>query len=423
MGDASDTQELVIDRVGAQGDGVGVTPRGPVFVPLTLPGERVRVRVDGGRAELVEVLEPSAERVPPVSPHYGACGGCSLQHWAQAPYLEWKREQVRAVLSREGLETEIAPVLAFPPGTRRRLALHARRCQRGAVTLGFKGRRSWTVVDVEVCPVADPRLVATFPALRKLAAAFLDHPKSAPTLHVTWTLSGLDVDVTGVERKSGGPHSGLSADRIMDVAEVASAARFARVTLAGEMLYMAHQPMVAIGRAVVALPPGSFLQAVPAAEEAMARLAIEAVGDAKRTADLFCGVGAFALRLAETSSVLAADSSAPAVAALNAAVGGTAGLKSVTTEARDLFRRPVSAAELKGVEAVVFDPPRAGALEQTREIAASGAGCVVAVSCNPTTFARDARVLVDAGWRLERVTPVDQFLWSAHIELVAVFRR
>lgn len=412
----ADTRDLSIDHIGGQGDGVA---EGGEFVPLTLPGERVRVRMDGKRGEVVEILAASPDRIAPVSPQYGDCGGCSLQHWAAKPYLEWKREQVRLILGREGLECEIEPTFATPPASRRRLALHARPGKGGAI-IGFKARKSWRLVEVTECPIAHPDLVRAFPALRKLAAGFLDHPKSAPTLHVTTTLSGLDIDVTGIERKKGG---GLSADRRMQIAEVASEFDFARVTLAGEILYQERQPVVRFGRAVVALPPGSFLQAVQSAETEMARLAVEAIDGADRVADLFCGAGAFTFPLAEKASVLAGDSAAPAVAALKAATGTAPGLKTIVAEARDLFRRPFLTVDLKGIQAVVFDPPRAGAEVQSHEIGASGASTVVGVSCNPVTFARDARILTNAGFRLEHVTPIDQFLWSAHVELVGVFRR
>lgn len=412
----ADTRDLSIDHIGGQGDGVA---EGGEFVPLTLPGERVRVRMDGKRGEVVEILEASADRIAPVSPQYGDCGGCSLQHWAAKPYLEWKREQVRLILGREGLECEIAPTFATPPASRRRLALHARPGKGGAI-IGFKARKSWRLVEVTECPIAHPDLVKAFPALRKLAAGFLDHPKSAPTLHVTTTLSGLDIDVTGIERRKGG---GLSADRRMQIAEVASEFDFARVTLAGEILYQERQPVVRFGRAVVALPPGSFLQAVQGAETEMARLAVEAIDGADRVADLFCGAGAFTFPLAEKASVLAGDSAAPAIAALKAATGTAPGLKTIVAEARDLFRRPFLTVDLKGIQAIVFDPPRAGAEVQSHEIGASGASTVVGVSCNPVSFARDARILTDAGFRLEHVTPIDQFLWSAHVELVGVFRR
>ena len=413
------TETLIIARVGGQGDGIAETPDGPVFAPLTLPGETVRGEVRDGRLEAVEILATSPDRIAPVSPHYGDCGGCSLQHWAAGPYLDWKREQVRLALAREGIETEIEATVAVPPGTRRRLALHARRGPDGRALLGFKARKSWRLVEITACPVADPRLVAALPALARVAEAFLEHPKSAPTLHATWTLTGLDVDVTGVERRTGG----LSRDAQMRAIEAAAAADLARLSLAGETLVMERQPRVAFGPATVPLPPGGFLQAVPEAEAAMVERAVAAVKGAKKVADLFCGAGTFTFPLATVAPVLAADASAAGIAALKAGIGTGPGMKPITAEARDLFRRPLAPYDLRGCDAVVMDPPRAGALEQTAQVAAGKASVVVGVSCNPVTFARDARVLIDAGFRLERVTPVDQFLWSAHVELVGVFRR
>lgn len=413
------TQTLTIARMGGQGDGIAETPAGPVFAPLTLPGETVRGQVRDGRLEDVEIIAASPERVAPASPHYGDCGGCSLQHWAAGPYLEWKREQVLHALSRERIETEVEATVAVPAGSRRRLGLHARRGEDGRAVLGFKARKSWRLVEVTACPVADPRLVAAFPALTRLAGAFLEHPKSAPTLHVTATLTGLDVDVTGVERRSGG----LSGDARMRAIAAAAEAGLARLSLAGEVLMMERQPKVAFGSATVPLPPGGFLQAVPEAEAAMVTRAVEAVKGAKKIADLFCGAGTFTFPLATVAPVLAADGSAAGIAALKAGIGSGPGLKPITAEARDLFRRPMAPYDLRGCDAVVLDPPRAGALEQTRQLVGTKAAVVVGVSCNPVTFARDARVLIDAGFRLERVTPVDQFLWSAHVELVGVFRR
>lgn len=412
-------QILTIDRVGGQGDGVAETPDGPVFAPLTLPGETIRGEVLDGRVAAFDLVEASPERIAPVSPHYGDCGGCALQHWAAEPYLGWKREQVRLALAREGLETEIEATVATPPGSRRRLALHARRGPDGRVILGFKARKSWRLVEITACPVADPRIVAAIPALTRVAEPFLEHPKSAPTLHVTLTLDGLDVDVTGVERKGGG----LSADARMRAIQAAAQAGLARLSLAGETLVMERRPHIAFGPAIVPLPPGGFLQAVPQAEAAMVERAVAAVKGAKKIADLFCGAGAFTFPLATVAPVLAADASAAGIAALKAGMGSVQGLKPITAEARDLFRRPLAPYDLRGCDAVVLDPPRAGAAEQTAQVAQSKAAVVVGVSCNPVTFARDARLLVDAGFRLERVTPIDQFLWSAHVELVGVFRR
>jgi 23S rRNA (uracil1939-C5)-methyltransferase len=407
-------QDFLIDNIGAKGDGVA---SGPVYAPLTLPGERVRAERQGDRAEVEAILAASPDRVTPPCPHFGDCGGCSLQHWANAPYLAWKADQVRQALARERIETEVLPTFASPAHARRRLALHARAVGKG-VALGFKARRSWRLVEIGVCPIAHPALVAAFPALAALAKPFLEHPKSAPTLHVTRTETGLDIDVTGIERRSGG----LSADARVQAAERAAAGDFARVTLAGEIVYQARAPLVRLGPAVVALPPGGFLQAVPEAEAAMAAFAVQAIDGASRVADLFCGVGTFSFRLAQVASVTAADVSAASIKALIAA-SGAPGLKSITAEARDLTRRPMLAAEMKRMDAVLFDPPRAGAAEQAREIAASKAPIAIGVSCDPATFARDARILTDGGFRLTKVLPVDQFLWSPHVELVGVFVR
>ena len=408
--------ELLIEAVGGEGDGVAA---GPVYVPFALPGERVRAAGAGERRALVEVLEASPERIAPPCPHFFACGGCALQHWAHAPYLAWKLERLRATLARQRIETELLAPFAAQPATRRRLALHARKGTAAAARLGYKARRSWDLVEIEVCPIANPRLQAAIPALKRLAAPLFEHPKSAPTLHVTLTDSGLDVEISGVERRSGG----LSADARVLLAERAAAADVARVTLDGEVAYLARSPQVRLGPVVVSLPPGAFLQATAGAEAAMAGFVAEAAAGAGRIADLYCGVGTFTFRLAQIAPVHAADVAADAIRALTSALAGAPGLKDVAAEARDLVRRPVLAAELKRVDVAVLDPPRAGAAEQTAELARSAVGRVVGVSCNPATFARDARTLVEAGFRLTRVLPVDQFLWSPHIELVGVFER
>ena len=412
--------ELVITEIGGEGDGLAAdASRGPAFVPFTLPGERVLAVGGGERRELVEVLAPSAERIEPVCPHFGTCGGCALQHWDHAPYLAWKVARLAATLARQGIETEILPAFAAAPGTRRRVALHARRGNREAAKLGYKARKSWDLVDIAVCPISDPAIQAAIPALKRLAAPLFEHPQSAPTLHVTCTPSGLDIDISGVERKSGG----LSADARMQLAERAAEADFARVTIDGEAAYLARLPQVRLGQAVVSLPPGVFLQAVPAAMAAMTAFVAEQAAGATRIADLYCGVGAFTFRLAEIAQVYAADFAPDAIRALVGALAAAPGLHGVTAEARDLVRRPVLAEELKKTDVAVFDPPRAGAADQTAELARSSVARVIAVSCNPATFARDARTLLDAGFTLERVLPVDQFLWSPHIELVGVFSR
>lgn len=413
--------EAHIEKVGFQGDGLTA---GGLVVPLSLPGERVRVGQSKGNdnksvLELLDVLDASPQRIASRCAHFAACGGCALQHWDMAAYSKWKREIVVAQLQRAGLETDVMPILTTPPGSRRRVGLHARK-QGKAVELGFKARRSWALVPIRECPVADPAIMRALPHLRELARGLFEHPKSAPILHVTASLTGLDIDVSGVERTKSG---GLSADARMQIAMVASEADFARVTMADDILFEQRKPRVTFGRAQVALPSGSFLQASAHSEADMARLIVEGIAGSKVVADLFCGAGTFTFPLAETAVVHAADGSGPAVAALRSAIASAPGLKTILAETRDLFRRPLLAEEMKGLDAIVFDPPRAGAEAQSREIARSKLGRAVAVSCNVQTFVRDARILVDAGFRLDKVTPVDQFLWSAHVELVANFSR
>ncbi len=408
--------EALISKVGFQGDGLTA---GGLVVPLTLPGERVRVRQgkanasNENRLELVEVLEASPDRVNPPCVHFSACGGCALQHWDIPVYSAWKRDTVGNLLQRAGLETELAPILTTPPGSRRRVGLHARKVGKN-IELGFKARKSWNLVAIRECPVSDPAIVAALPQLKALAAYLFEHPKSAPILHITLSLTGLDIDISGVERSKSG---GLSADARMNIAMCAAEADFARVSMGEDMLYMARTPKVRFGKAMVGLPIAPFLQASVSSESDMARLAVEGIGEAKKVADLFCGAGTFTFPLAEKAVVYAADGSAPAITSLKAAIGMAPGLKTITAEVRDLFRRPMLAEEMKGFEAIVFDPPRAGAEAQAAEIARSNVSRAVAVSCNPSN------ILVKAGFSLDRVTPIDQFLWSGHVELVGVFSR
>jgi 23S rRNA (uracil1939-C5)-methyltransferase len=333
--------------------------------------------------------------------------------------MTWKIEQLRLVLDRAGVDTDLLSPFIAGPGERRRVALHARKGGASGAILGFKARRSWSVVALSACVVAEPRLQDALPRLSRLAVPFLEHPKSAPILHVTATDSGLAVEVTGVQGAGGG----LSADARAAACTAAEAANVAQVTLGGEVLYQARPPLVSFGRAMVVLPPGGFLQAVARAEEAMASIAVEALAGCGRVADLFCGSGAFTFRLAERFSVQALDASEDAVVALRAGRGGASGMKAIAADVRDLYRRPLLAAEMKGIDGALLDPPRAGALDSVGEIGRSKLAVAVYVSCNPATFARDAAVLIGSGFRLTSVTPVDQFLWSPHMELVGVFHR
>ena len=414
---------LDIARLGHRGDGIADTSEGTVFVPLTLPGEVVEVAREQDRARLLAVRTPSPERIEPICRHVGQCGGCALQHWAPAPYAAWKRALVVEALVRMSLDAEVAPLLPAHGDGRRRATFHARGTGgsapkgRDTLAVGFAGRRSHAVVAIDACPILAPGLDGALAAAWAVAQELV--PLAKPLdIQVTATETGLDMDVRG-----SGP---LKPDRVAALAQLAGAHRLARLTRHGELVLQREHPLLTMGRARVALPPGSFLQATAAGEATLARLVMEAAEGARgaaRAVDLFSGVGTFALRLAERLRVTAYEAAAPAVEALNKAVRGAAGLKPVVGEVRDLFRRPLLAQEMKGIDVAVFDPPRQGAEAQARQLAASAVPLVIGVSCDPVTFARDAQILVAGGYRLERVTPVDQFLYSAHVELVGVFRR
>ncbi len=405
------TRTLVIDRIGAKGDAVARTPEGDVFLGGALPGETVTAVVDGERGDLVSVEAASAERVAPPCPLFGRCGGCALQHWAAEPYARWKAGLVAAALG-PGLDAPVGPLVPAHGEGRRRVILHARR-RPGGWDVGFMARRSHDLVAVETCPILVPAL-AEAPRIAKAVVDALGGDKPID-IQITATGGGLDVDVRG--------HGPVSDGKRRVLGETARDLRLARLSLHGDVIATNAPTAVHMGEAEVRIPPGGFLQATATGEETLARLVVEGAGKAKKVADLFAGVGPFTFRLARTAKVHAAEFDAAAVAALQAAVRETQGLKPVTAEVRDLFKRPLVAAELAGFDAVVFDPPRAGAKAQAQALALSNVARVVAVSCDAGTFARDAAILVAGGYRILSVTPVDQFLYSAHVETVAVFEK
>lgn len=411
------TERLTIARMGRRGDGIAETPSGPVYVPYALPGESVTVEPVPGHADrrhLLRVEGASAERVEPVCPHFGVCGGCAVQHWSFARYQAWKRSLVVEALAQAGLEAPVGALIDAHGEGRRRIVLHARRGTHDVLKVGFAAPRAHQIVPIDHCPVLAPALARGIDVAWRLAEAL--RPTGKPLdIQITATDAGLDVDVRG-----SGP---LAPAQRAALAQLAHTLRLARLTRHGELIVQREAPVVMMGRARVALPPGAFLQATAQGEAELARLVLDHVGAARRVADLFAGVGPFALRLAERAQVTAIDSDAAAIAALQRAAHTTSGLKPVAAEVRDLFRRPLQGAELSDFDAVVFDPPRQGAEAQARALAAARVPTVVAVSCNPGTFARDARLLVDGGYRLVDVTPVDQFRYSPHVELVGLLQR
>ena len=409
-----DTQAIDIARLGAQGDGIADTASGPVFVPYSLPGERVQADLRGERARLIAVIEASPERIAPVCRHFTHCGGCAVQHLRAPAYLAWKRELVAAAFSARGIDAPIGHVATVGLGARRRASFSARRTGRGVV-LGFHEAKGVDIVDLQECPVTASVIVRALPGLRRLVEPLMSR-RAPGRVVVTLAANGLDV---AIEDVPGEP----SLEVREFLAREATALKLARLTLAGDTLYQATVPAVRFGTANVVLPARSFLQAAPAAETEMVRLVAQAVEKSKRVVDLFCGMGTFTFPLAQHAPVLAVDGDKSAITALANAANRTAGLKPIETKLRDLFREPLSVKELQGFDAAVFDPPRAGAATQAAMLAASGVKTIAAVSCNPATLARDARILIDGGFKLERVTPIDQFLYSPHIEAVAILRR
>lgn len=405
-------ERLIIDRVGHQGDGIATSGGEQVYIPYTLPGETVIIARRGDRGSLRENVSPSPERIAPICQYFGVCGGCALQHWQAESYRGWKRDLVVAALMHEGIEAPVGDLSDAHGEGRRRAVLHARRTREG-VTVGFMAHRSHTLVAIDRCPVLAPALARAFAIGERIALQLVTKDKPLD-LQFTATEGGLDVDVRG-----SGP---LNAAVRSSLAKIAAEERLARLTRHGETVAQLAEPLLRIGAARVMLPPGAFLQATVAGENALAAIVGEAAKGASKIADLFCGVGTFALRLAAGARVLAVDSDEAAVNAL-ARAAKAPGLKPVETATRDLFRRPLATAEFKGFDAVMLDPPRQGAEAQVRALARSAVQRLIYVSCNPTSFSRDARILCDGGYRLTGVTPVDQFRYSPHVELVGIFNQ
>jgi 23S rRNA (uracil1939-C5)-methyltransferase len=406
-------ERLVIDHVGHRGDGVVASGPEPVFVPGALPGETVEVESVPGhpdRRQLLRVEQPSPERIAPICPHFGICGGCAVQHWKSESYRAWKRDLVVAALRQAGIAAPVDDLIDAHGDGRRRAVFHAKRGSHDILEVGFSAARAHHVIPIDRCPVLAQNLDGALKAAWAIAEVLLPIKKPLD-IQVTATDAGLDLDLRG--------SGALSTSTTAALAGVAAAHNLARLTRHGELVAQQRVPTLRIGKATVALPPAAFLQATAAGETALAQRALAHCAGAKSVADLFCGIGPFALRLAEGARVVAVDADEAALAALRRAAAATAGLKPVEATRRDLFRNPLVAPDLDGFDAVLFDPPRQGALAQSRALAASEVPVIVAVSCNPATFARDMRLLIDGGYRLMAVTPVDQFRYSPHVEIVA----
>ncbi len=424
----ADLIELEITALGAQGDGIGVAPEGaaidgvPLFVSHTAPGDRVRAkRLNAERALPVEWLARGPAHAAPPCPHFGPgkCGGCALQHLADGAYATWKIEALATTLARGNLSGfTMQPLARTPPGARRRAEFLVRVANRQAL-VGFHVRASHEAVDIGPCPVLVPALEALLPELRRWFAGLW--PQAAFDVLATAGEAGSEIVLTRAPA--------LDARSRDALVRWAAEAGLARVAVrpgphATPEIVMQRSPLrVSFGGVAVDLPPGAFLQASREGEEAILEAVTTGLGKARRVADLFAGAGAIALPLASGRQIYAADRNAEAIAALDQAARRSGLGPQLRAQRRDLHRRPLTGEELDAFDAVIFDPPREGAAEQARALAQSNVKLALAVSCNPATFVRDAQTLIAGGYRLEAVTPVDQFLWSSHLELVGVFRR
>lgn len=386
-----------IQRLNHKGEGL---PENGAPIPRVLPGEVV----EDGR-----IVTPSADRVAAPCKHYKSCGGCAMQHASDTFVAQWKTDVIRLGLSARGIDTEIRPILTSPPASRRRATLHGKRTKSGAM-VGFFGRASDTLIAVPGCTVLDPAILAAVPLLEELTIAAASR-KTTVGLAVSVSESGLDIDVRDGKE--------LHPQGLLEMAALAERHGLARLSWDGEAIATRVPPVQSFGPAYVTPPPGAFLQATTQGQTDLSACVAEAVGDAKQVVDLFAGCGTFALPAAQTAEVWALENDKALIAALDAGWRKTQGLKRVTAQVRDLFRRPLLPGELRKTDAVIIDPPRAGAEAQCIELAQSNVPRIAAVSCNPITFARDAEILISGGYRLDWVQPVDQFRWSSHVELAA----
>ncbi len=408
----ADSREVVIDRLGAQGDGIAETADGQTFVPFALPGEHWDIGVDG---EAPCQLSASPDRQNPVCRHFGVCGGCKSQHMSAQLYAAWKQASVAHAFTHRGITADVRPMTRINLGSRRRAFLGVER-EGGEVRIGFREEGQHALVDMMECPILDPQIVAALPQLKAMARIAMP-PSQGGRLIVTKLDNGLDVSFdNGIKT--------LPSDAQSALAGLAETARLVRLTVAGNVIVTRSSPVITIAGVAVEVPPSLFLQAVPQAEALLIALVTEAVPEkAKRVADLFSGLGTFTFPIARKTAVTAWDSDKRAIGVLEYAARHAMGLKPIEARLRDLFREPLSPKELESYDCVVFDPPRAGAAGQAERLARAKVPVVIAVSCAPSTLARDARTLIDGGYKMGPVTPIDQFVFSRHIEAAVVFRR
>lgn len=407
---------VAIEAMAAQGHGTARIRGEKIFVPFTLPGERVRIELNGKKANAVQIENPSPERIAPVCRHFGACGGCTLQHWAASAYEKWKLGLITSALSRAGIEAEIEPLKTYPISSRRRATFSAR-SGRGAIELGYNTARTHALIDLQECPILLPKITSALPHLKEAMAAAMPS-RSEAKIAVTAAENGLDCAIEGPS---------LPPTALAPLAKHLRAAGFIRMSWNRELALLEAAPFVICGGVKAPFGPNVFLQAVEACEREMADWVLNALSHAKAVSgpmcDLFAGLGAFTFPAARLAPVTAYEENPDAAAALASAARQARCIKTVTAIRRDLFRNPLGPLEVNKFRAVIMDPPREGAEAQARALAASKVTAIATLSCNPATFARDAAILTASGFKLTRLAAFDQFQFSAHVEIAALFER
>ncbi|MDM9996083.1 RNA methyltransferase [Bartonella henselae] len=407
------SNRVVIDHIGTSGHGISNISHDSLSVPFTLPGEVAIVALRGKYGKLIALEKKSSERIDAICQHFENCGGCVLQHWHADAYRSWKRQLVINALKRYGIDVFVSPLIEGGYQNRRRITLTALATQKGHI-VGFNRYLSHDVIALEECPVTRLEIMSKLNSIKLLCALVGNHTKRFQVT-VTSVENGLDVAFNGCVVRD---------EHIrQQMIHTALAYGMTRLSVEGEILVEREKPLVYFGDVCVEFPAGGFLQATFEAENIMGNIILAYLEKAKNAVDLFSGLGTFTLRMAKKMNVHAVENNETALANLDRAARFATGLKTVTCERRDLFRRPLSAKELSCFECVVFDPPRAGAQEQVRELAKTTIPRVVTISCNPVTFARDLSLLVAGGYTIEKIIPIDQFLWSPHVEIVALLSK
>ena len=402
-----------IDEIGSRGDGVVRVDGNTIYIPFTAPGDVAKIEATGERGVLKSLIEESEHRRKPVCRHCGHCGGCALQHVSEDFYRKWKAARVYDALAREGFSpVTIQPVIFCAAASRRR-ALFAVRKKQGDVVFGFHERASRKIVDINECHIMEPAFAAKLAALKSFARTVCEF-SDAFNMLATECDNGIDINLRGTVDLDG-------PGAFAAVSDAAREAGFLRIAINNEILVEFDPPIVSFGDVPAAIPPGAFLQASRIGEDTIRNTILTEINSEKTIADLFSGCGSFSLPLSKRAHVAAYDSERRAIQSLKKSAKSEG--CNVHAQCRDLFRNPLTPFELNEFDLLVTDPPRAGAAAQMVEIARSDVRLVISVSCNPSTFARDASILREGGFDLTKVTPVDQFVYTPHIEVVGVFRR